>query len=157
MNEEKMSSSVEDYLEALYLLTEEKDEVGTSDIASFLGITLPSVTEMLKKLRKKGLINYEKYGNISLTSPGKKIGKRVSGRHDDLVTFLKLLGVDEETAQLDACRVEHVVGENTMKKLRNFLNFVDEAPEEPTWLEHYRHFVETGKHPECDRRGDNTL
>lgn len=152
MAEKALSSSVEDYLEAVYLLTEEKNEVGTSDIASFLGVTLPSVTEMLKKLREKRLVNYEKYGNISLTSKGRKIGEEVSSRHSDLVSFLKILGVEEESAQLDACKVEHVIGENTMKKLRKFLNFVDEAPEEPTWLEHYRHFVETGMHPECERR-----
>lgn len=152
--EEALSSSVEDYLEAVYLLIEENEEVGTSDIASFLEIKPPSVSEMLRKLRDKGLVNYEKYSKISLTPRGKGIAKEVNKRHDDLVSFLKLLGVNEETAQLDACKVEHVVGDNTMGKLRKFLNFVNEAPEEPTWLEHYKKFVETGRHPECDRRGE---
>ncbi|MFW5913127.1 MAG: metal-dependent transcriptional regulator [Candidatus Hadarchaeota archaeon] len=154
MKREKMSSSVEDYLEAVYLLVEEKDEVGTSDIASFLGVKLPSVTEMLRKLREKDLINYEKYGKITLTPTGKRMGEKISQRHEDLVSFLKFLGVDEDSAQLDACKVEHVVGQNTMEKLRKFLKFADEAPEKPTWLEHYREFMETGEHPECERRGE---
>lgn len=152
MKKEGISSSVEDYLEAVYLLNEEKEEVGTSDIASFLGITLPSVTEMLKKLREKSLVDYEKYGKISLTSEGRKVAKEVSSKHKDLASFLKLLGVNEDSAQLDACKIEHIVGGSTMKKLRKFLRFIEEAPEEPAWLEHYKQFLETGEHPECNLR-----
>lgn len=152
MNREKMSSSVEDYMEAVYILTEEKDEVGTSDIASFLGVKLPSVTEMLRKLRERDLVNYEKYGKITLTPEGEELGEKISSRHSDLVSFLKLVGVNEESAQVDACKIEHVVGQETMERLRKFLKFVGEAPEEPTWLKHYRHFVDTGSHPECERR-----
>lgn len=144
MNGEKMSSSVEDYLEAVYLLTKEKDEVGTSDIASFLGVKLPSVTEMLRKLREKDLVNYEKYGKITLTSRGKELGEKISNRHNDLVKFLKLLGVNEESAQLDACKVEHVLSQDTMGKLRKFLKFIEEKSDESTWLEEYRRSVNTG-------------
>ncbi len=152
MKKERISSSAEDYLEAVYLLKDKKEKVGNSDIASFLEITLPSVTEMLKKLRKKSLVNYKKYGKISLTPKGEKIAKEVSSRHKDLASFLKLLGVNEESAQLDACKIEHIVGKNTMNKLRKFLNFIEKAPEEPTWLKHYRQFLETGEHPDCENR-----
>ncbi len=154
MNKKEMSSSVEDYLEAIYLLTKEMDEVGTSDIASFLEVKPPSVTEMLRKLKEEGLVNYEKYGKISLTSRGNKVAKEVSSRHFELINFLQLLGVDEESAKTDACKIEHVLNSKTMEKLRKFMEFVEEAPENPKWLEHYNHFVKTGKHPECNRRED---
>lgn len=151
MSEKKLSSSVEDYLEAIYLLSEEKGEVGTSSIASFLGVKLPSVTEMVKKLKERGLVNYKKYGKISLTAQGNKIAEKIKGRHDDLASFLELLGVNKESAQIDACKVEHVVGQKTMRKLREFLKFVNESPMKPTWLDHYRHFLKTGEHPKCKR------
>ncbi len=152
MAEEEISASAEDYLEALYLLIKDKDEIGTSDIASFLGVKLPSVTEMMGKLKKKGLVNHEKYGEISLTTRGKEVAKEISNRHEDLVSFLELLGVDNESAQLDACKIEHVVGQNTMQKLRKFLEFATGAPEEPIWLKHYRKFVETDERSECERQ-----
>ncbi|MFP4006178.1 MAG: metal-dependent transcriptional regulator [Candidatus Hadarchaeia archaeon] len=152
MSKKELSSSNEDYLEAIYLLTEEEDEVGASDIASFLDVKLPSVSEMVRKLSEKGLVNYEKYGGISLTQRGEEIATEVSRRHDDLMSFLKLLGVNDESARIDACKVEHVLSQESVEKLRNFLKFVDEAPEKPTWLEHYKHFVKTGEHPECDRK-----
>lgn len=152
MTEKELSSSSEDYLEALYFLNEEKDEVSVSDIASFLGVKNPSVSEMMKKLREKKLVDYEKYGKITLTSQGEEIAEEVAKRHEDIVVFLQLLDVDEESARTDACKIEHVVGQNTMEKLRKFLKFVKESPEEPIWLEHYEQFVKTGKHPECERR-----
>lgn len=136
----ELSSSAEDYLEAVHLLTEEEDGVGTSDIASFLDVRLPSVTEMLRKLREKKLINYEKYGKASLTPQGRDIGKKIRRKHEDLENFLKFLGVDEESAQIDACKIEHVVGQNTMEKLRKFLKFVEETSEKPIWSEKYRNF-----------------
>lgn len=152
MGEEKLSPSAEDYLEAIYLLTKEKDDVGTSDIASFLRHKPPSVTEMLGKLRENGLVEHEKHGDVILTSRGEKTAEKISERHADLTTFLQLLGVDKESAKTDACKIEHVVNSKTMKKLRKFLEFVEEAPEEPKWLEHYEHFVKTGEHPECEHR-----
>lgn len=149
---DEVSSSVEDYLEAIYILSEEKDQVGTSDIASFLNVKLPSVTEMMEKLGEKDLVNYQKYGKISLTSEGKEKAKEVSQKHSDLVDFLELLGVDEESAQIDACKIEHVIGKDTMEKLRKFLDFVEGSPKDPKWLKHYQEFDETGKHPACEDR-----
>ena len=150
MGENDVSSSVEDYLEAIYILSVEKDQFGTSDIASFLNVKLPSVTEMMEKLGERGLVDYQKYGNISLTSQGKEKAKEISQRHRDLVNFLELLGVDEDSAQRDACKIEHVVGDETMKKLRKFLDFVEESPKDPKWLQHYQEFDETGEHPACE-------
>lgn len=145
------STSVEDYLEAIYFIAKEKSEVRTSDIASFLKHKPPSVTEMLGKLSKRGMIKHEKYGTIILTLKGRKIAKRVSDRHVDLINFLQLLGIDKKSAEVNACKIEHVVDSKVMGKLRKFVRFVREAPEKPLWLEHYKHFAKTGKHPKCKR------
>lgn len=150
MNKENLTSGIEDYLEAIYVLNQEKDKIGTSDIAGFLGVKLPSVTEMLEKLEDRGLINYEKYGEISLTDEGNDLAEKVSERHEDIMNFLKLLGVDEEDAHVDACKIEHVVGDVTMEKLREFINFVEDAPKDPVWLKHYEEYLETGEHPDCE-------
>ncbi len=152
MGTKKFSSSMEDYLEAIYWMVEGKGEARTSEISSFLGHKPSSVTEMLEKLSKRGLIKHEKYGAILLTSRGRKVAKEISSRHKTLISFLELLGVDRKTAEIDACKMEHVVNRRTMNRLRKLVEFVQEAPEEPEWLKHYEHFVKTGKHLKCKSR-----
>lgn len=138
MEERKLSPSTEDYLEAIHLLAKGKGKVGTTDIASFLDHKPPSVTKMLGKLSKDGLVKHKKHGQVLLTPRGRKIAEEVSSRHIDLISFLQILGVDKKSAKADACKIEHVVAPKTMEKLRKFLRFVKEAPEEPQWLEHYK-------------------
>jgi len=150
MGKKKSSSSVEDHLEAIYWLIKDKGEARTSEISSFLGHKPSSVTEMLDKLSKKGFIKHEKYGAVSLTPQGLRVAEEVSGRHKTLISFLELLGVDRETAEIDACRIEHVVNQRTVNRLRKFVEFVQKAPKKPEWLEHYKHFVKTGEHLECE-------
>ncbi len=152
MGKKKFSSSVEDYLEAIYFIVKEKDGAKTSDIASLLGHKPPSVTEMLEKLSKEGLVKHEKYGTVSLTPRGMRVAEEVSGRHKTLISFLELLGVDRGTAEIDACKIEHAVTRRTMNRLRKLVEFVQKAPEEPEWLEHYKHFVKTGEHLECKKK-----
>ena len=147
MSKKKFSSSVEDHLEAIHWLVEKRGKATTSELSSFLGHKPPSVTEMLEKLSRKGLVKHEKYGAISLTPLGKRIAEEVSSRHRTLISFLELLGVDRKTAEVDACKIEHVVNRRTMNRLRKFVEFVQKAPEKPEWLEHYRHFIRTGKYP----------
>ncbi len=152
MDKKKFSSSVEDYLEAIYFIVKEKDRAKTSDIASFLGHKPPSVTEMLEKLSKEGLVKHEKYGTVSLTPQGMRVAEEVSGRHKTLISFLELFGVDRGTAEIDACKIEHAVTRRTMNRLRKLVEFVQKAPKEPEWLEHYKHFVKTGEHLECKEK-----
>ncbi|RLG57501.1 MAG: metal-dependent transcriptional regulator [Hadesarchaea archaeon] len=152
MFKKKFSSSVEDYLEAIYFIEKERGDVRTSDIASFLKHRPPSVTEMLDKLSKKGFIKHEKYGKVSLTPQGMRVAEEVASRHKTLISFLELLGVDRETAEIDACKMEHVLNRRTMSRLRKLVEFVQTAPEEPEWLKHYRHFIKTGEHVECKKR-----
>lgn len=152
MGKKKFSPSVEDYLEAIYCIAKEKDKVKTSDITSFLGHKPPSVTEMMEKLSKEGLVKHKKYGTVSLTPQGMRVAEEVGSRHMALISFLELLGVDRGTAEIDACKIEHVVTRRTMNRLKKLVEFVQRAPKEPEWLEHYKHFIKTGEHPECKKK-----
>jgi len=117
-----LTQSEEDYLEAIYVVQEEKGVVRTKDVAKHLSIKLPSVTESIKKLSKKGLAVYEKYGYIKLTKKGKKYAKEVFKKHQTLFLFLtKFLGVKKETAAKDACLMEHSLSAETLEKLIKFV------------------------------------
>ena len=70
-------------------------------------------------------------------------------RHKILTDFLVILGVDREVAEHDACEMEHTLHPETVDRLTRFVEFVKGAPKSPRWLEHFRHFYKTGKHPEC--------
>lgn len=144
----QISQSVEDYLEAIYELIEIKGYARTVDISSSLNIQPPSVTEMVQKLDKRGLLVYERYRGVKLTKKGEILAKSIKRRHETLVKFLEILGVDSEIAKKDACRIEHYVDPKTMKCLAKFVDFVLYAPQEEgkRWLKHFNHFIETGEH-----------
>lgn len=131
MSKKKLSSSVEDYLEAIYWLGEKKGEARSSEISSFLGHKPSSITEMLGKLSKRGLIKHKKYGSVTITLRGRRVAKEISSRHDDLTNFLQLLGIDKKSAEVNACKIEHVVDSKVMEKLRKFVRFVREVPKKP--------------------------
>lgn len=120
-----VQETFERYIEAIRDLGKEGERAHTKDIAKKLRVREPSVTEMLRKLKKKKLVKYEPYQGAILTSKGQKLAGELTKKHATLAGFLKMLGVDEETAEADACKIEHVVAPKTMEKLRKFLRFVD--------------------------------
>jgi len=148
----RLSESMEDYLEIIYRLEKKKGFARTSDISSFFGHKPSSVTGMLQKLDEQGLVNYEKYRGVTLTAKGKQLAKDVSRRHETLVSFLKVLGIDKEIAEEDACRIEHAVHKETIERLRKFVSFVQKAPKDPKWLRHFEYFIKTGKHPKINEK-----
>jgi len=148
----RLSESMEDYLEIIYRLEEKKGFARTSDISSFFGHKPSSVTGMLQKLDEQALVNYEKYRGVTLTAKGKQLAKDVSRRHETLVSFLKVLGIDKEIAEEDACRIEHAVHKETIERLRKFVGFVQKAPKDPKWLRHFEYFIKTGKHPKINEK-----
>jgi len=148
----RLSESMEDYLEIIYRLEEKKGFARTSDISSFFGHKPSSVTGMLQKLDEQALVNYEKYRGVTLTAKGKQLAKDVSRRHETLVSFLKVLGIDKEIAEEDACRIEHAVHKETIERLRKFVSFVQKAPKDPKWLRHFEYFIKTGKHPKINEK-----
>jgi len=122
----KYTKSVEDYLEAIFVLSQEKGYSRTKDIAKFLKVKLPSVTEAMKKLQEEGLIEHDPYGEIRLTEKGVSYGSSVWEKHKILFHFLKdYLKVDESTAFKEACLIEHSLSAQTIEKLKEFLETLE--------------------------------
>ncbi len=113
----KIYESAEDYLEQILMLQERKGYARSVDIAAGLGVTKPSVSVAMKKLRENGYINMEADNTISLTDKGYEIARRIYSRHKTLTRFFRELGVDEETAKSDACKVEHDLSEETYQAI----------------------------------------
>lgn len=120
-----LSESLEDYLETILELQTTNTVARSKDIAEKLDIKRGSVTGMLKKLASQELINYEPYGYVTLTPKGKKIAQEIEGRHQVFKDFLhKIIGVDEQTADETACRMEHAMNAATFKKFKGFIESV---------------------------------
>jgi Mn-dependent DtxR family transcriptional regulator len=112
---------MEDYLEVIYELIQYKGYATTIDISEYLNVSSPSVTKMVQKLNESGHLNYEKYRGIRLTDKGTLVAKNIRERHGLLAEFLKIIGVDEDTANKDAEGIEHHLQPKTLGKLENFI------------------------------------
>ena len=110
--------SAEDYLEMILMLREQKGYARSIDIASALGVTKPSVSFAMKKLRENGYILMDEDNYITLTPQGMEIAERIYTRHKALTTFLIQIGVDEKTATDDACRIEHYISDKTFNAIK---------------------------------------
>ncbi len=115
------NQSLEDYLEAILMLKNKNGSVRSIDIAHALNFTKPSVSIAMKSLREKGYIQVDEHGFIALTDSGMEIAKKVYERHEFLTRLLIHIGVDEETAMEDSCKIEHDLSETTFEKLKEFL------------------------------------
>ena len=121
----KITSSMEDYLEAILVLKEKNRVARVKDIAKELDVRTPSVNAALKTLVKAGFVAHEKYGYVELTVTGEKIARDVKNRHELLVCFLTdILMLDEDTAALDACKIEHEMSKQTFKRLAEFIEYL---------------------------------
>lgn len=114
----RILESSEDYLEAMLMMQERNGYVRSIDIANELNVTKPSVSYATKRLRQNGYITMDKDGLITLTESGMAIASRVYERHKTLSSFFMRLGVDEETALEDACKVEHDLSETTYEAIK---------------------------------------
>lgn len=122
VKKEDRTDRMEDYLEVIYELIQEKGYATTVDISSYLNVSSPSVTKMMQKLDETGYLNYEKYRGIKLTNEGIRIARNIRNRHGLLAEFFMIIGIDEETANNDAEGIEHHLHPETMKKLEEFIN-----------------------------------
>jgi len=141
--------TIENYVELIYILQNKTGKVRTNDVASAFDISPASVTEIFQKLSNENYINYEKYCGVSLTLKGRKIAIETKRKHDTLKKFLMILGITEKIADEDACKIEHIVTPETMKRLKKFVEFVQKFKEGPRWLDNFEHFYETGEYFEC--------
>ena len=116
----KSHESAEDYLETILILRERKGNVRSIDIVNEMNYSKPSISIAMKKLKSEGMVEMDLNGYITLTPLGEEIAQRIYKRHKLLEKVLVAIGVDEETAAEEACRIEHVIDDNTYKKIDEF-------------------------------------
>ena len=117
----KIRESAENYLETILMLYKKNGHVRSIDIANELGYSKPSISHAMKQLRENGYITVDELGYISLTETGKSIAERMYERHGILSQYLISIGVSETTATEDACRIEHVISEESFEKMKQHL------------------------------------
>jgi len=119
---------VDDYLEVVYDLIKFKGYARPSDIAEKLSVRTASVTGMLQRLDRMGLIQYERYRGLTLTPEGEQRAKTIQRTHLTILRFLRVFGIDEKVAQEDAEGIEHHVGRTTIERISRFVEYVDQHP-----------------------------
>lgn len=119
----KLTSNMEDYLEAIAFCANQEGIARVSDIRDMLGVKTPSVTGAMKALAEEGFVLHEPYGGIKLTAKGRRTAEEVKKRHAIFKRFLEqVLKVNPKTAEDDACKMEHAVSKETMEKLHAYLH-----------------------------------
>ncbi|MFP7171010.1 transcriptional regulator MntR [Terribacillus sp. 7520-G] len=118
--------SMEDYIEQIYILMEQKGYARVSDIAENLQVHPSSVTKMVQKLDKDEYLKYEKYRGLILTDKGERVGKRLVYRHELLEDFLRIIGVEEENIYHDVEGIEHHLSWNSIERIGNLVQFFQE-------------------------------
>lgn len=143
---ELLSSNMEDYLEAIFHISQKKQAARAKDIADRLKVNKSSVTGALRSLSEKGLVNYAPYDIITLTTKGKRLAIEIVRRHDALKEFfIKVLLIDAGEAEEAACKVEHAISKNIIDRLINFVEFLEICPRGgKEWLKGFRRHCENG-------------
>jgi len=116
-----LTQSVEDYLERIHELIEEKGYARVSDIAAALGLSRPSVSVMVQRLDRLGLLDYEKYRGLRLTDAGRDAARRIRRRHATLTEFFTLLEIDPDTIDRDVEGIEHHISSETLRRIERLV------------------------------------
>ena len=114
----KVLESAENYMEAILMIREEKGTVRSIDVVNLLGFSKPSVSVAMKQLETNGFIHRDSDGLIYLTDSGEEIAEMIYERHNLLTELFKSIGVNEETARQDACKIEHDLSEETFECIK---------------------------------------
>ncbi len=149
----QLSASLEDYIEVIYHIIAEKQVARGKDITARLGVSGASVTEALRSLSKKGLINYAPYEVITLTDEGRIAAKDVIRRHNALKKFfIEVLAIDDTIAEQGACKIEHTAPPEIIARMVQFIKFLDQCPRGGKDLIHgFTDFCEKGRpRLDCD-------
>lgn len=126
---QQLSASLEDYIEAIYHIITEKQVARGKDITARLAVSGASVTEALRALSRRGLINYAPYEVITLTSEGREIAEDVIRRHNSLKQFFTdVLAIEEALAEEGACKIEHTAPPEIINRMVDFIKFLDVCP-----------------------------
>lgn len=142
-----LTKSLETYLLAVHSLLEEKESIIVKDVAQYLNYGGATTADAIKKLKEKGYVNYEPYGNITLTSLGDKTVIIKIYRHNTITKFLnKVLDIDLEKAEYNAEQIEYSMTDDVLTRLVNFLDFMEQCScTEPKWVKSCKSTLETGK------------
>jgi DtxR family Mn-dependent transcriptional regulator len=125
-----LSSTLEDYLETVYVLSKREDTVGVTEVAREREVTIPTVRTAVARLQDAGLVRQQPYGKIILTAEGERVGASIYQTHRTLYRFLvEILLVDPRRAEREACRLEHGLSRQTLKRLLAFLETIGECAE----------------------------
>ena len=124
----KYSSRVEDYLEVISELVEQKGYATSLDISRYMNVSAPSVTKMLRRLDENGFLEYERYRGINLTKKGLNVAQSIRQKHGILLEFFEILGVNHDTANRDIEGLEHHLDPKSIKQLRKFITFLKSNP-----------------------------
>lgn len=151
----ELSQSLEDYLEAIYICSNEKETVRVKDLSKFLKVKTPSVVGALKSLVKNGMVQHEHYGYIELTEKGREFGQQIYQKHQIIAQFFhKILGVDREISDRDACDLEHHIHPETYERIVRLFEFLENCTEEESsFLDNFHVFLESGEIPRSNRQG----
>jgi DtxR family Mn-dependent transcriptional regulator len=149
-----LSDSLEDYLEAILRIVKNKGAARGKDISVRLGVNRSSVTAALRSLSEKNLINHAPYDIVTLTREGERIAEGITQRHEVLKDFFhRVLGVEEKTAEANACGMEHAVSEIVLERLTTFIEFIRVCPRiDVHWIEDTGYFCRRPESPEdCEQ------
>ncbi len=151
-DQNNLSESMEDYIEAISQLEEKLKVVRVKHIAKIMQVKMPSVSSALGVLDRKGLVKYEKYDYVELTDTGQRVANSIRRRHDTLKKFLvEVLAVDEKNAEKDSCGMEHHISKSTIYNIVRFMEFIDLCQKKnDVCLKNFSTFVKTGMMPQCD-------
>ena len=147
---QKVSESLEDYLEAIFHIIAEKQAARAKDIAERLKVTGASVTGALRTLADKGLVNYAPYDIVTLPPNGRRLAADVVRKHEALRDFfVRVLKIDEEEANETACKMEHIVSPTILKRFIEFVKFMDCCPLAGTlWFQGFKRYCDHGDIPD---------
>lgn len=116
-----LNPSGEMYLESIYVLCKQKSSVRSIDVAEYMNFSKPSVSRGVGLLKKENYITIDKDGYITLTAEGLSVAQKIYERHTLLSKVLMMIGVDEKTAAEDACRIEHVISDQSFEHLKKYM------------------------------------
>jgi DtxR family transcriptional regulator, Mn-dependent transcriptional regulator len=138
-----VSTSTEDYLEAILRLVAEKGAARVRDIAAALSVHKSTVSATLKMLSEKGLVKYSPYEIATLTPTGQEIAQNVSGRHEVIRRFLtEVLAVSDSAAEKNACRMEHILDAEVLERLALLVSFARESHEKGSpWVQAFQRYI----------------
>lgn len=152
----QITSTMEDYLKVIIDLDSDQKGVRVKDIAKKLKVKMPTVSKMLKKLDEQGLVIHRKYENVELTNAGFRVGREMQRRRRILLRFLiDILNIETETADEEACKMEHLLGPDIYDSLNDIMDFVESCPRNGSkWPVLFKAYRQNGCRTYCQQHGN---